>query len=123
MRRIINPNISIYEKNNTSIMKTAPESKPEELSYKKGQTFGIGLKSFATMGYRWNITNDYDRTVIIHIDHSFKSDDPNVIGGPTTEAFNFEALNAGSTILKFSNLRGHHEKPEQEKLYFIKITE
>jgi hypothetical protein len=61
----INSNNSIYEKNNGNIMKDSTiESNPEELRYKKGQTFSIGLKSFATMGYRWNITNNYNTTVI-----------------------------------------------------------
>jgi predicted secreted protein len=120
----INSNRSTYEKNNTSIMKNSSiESNSEELRYKKGQTFSISIKSFATMGYRWNITNDYNTTVIRYIDHSFKVADPKVIGGPTSEVFNFEALNTGSTTLKFSNVRGLHEGPEQEKIYSIKVTE
>jgi predicted secreted protein len=120
----INSNISIFEKNSGSTMKdSAIESNPEELRYKKGQTFSIGLKSFATMGYRWNITNNYNTTVIRYIDHAFQLADPKVIGGPTSEIFNFETLNTGSTILKFSNVRGLQEKPEEERVYFIKVIE
>ena len=120
----INSNNTIYEKNNGSIMKDSTvESNPEELRYKKGQTFSIGLKSFATMGYRWNITDNYNTTVIRYIDHAFQSADPKVIGGPTLEIFNFDALNTGSTILKFSNVRGPDEEPEEERVYFIKVIE
>ena len=120
----INSNRSTYEENITSIMKNSSiESNPEEVRYKKGQTFTISLKSFATMGYRWNISDDYNTTVIRYIDHAFKVADPEVIGGLTSEIFNFEALNTGSTALKFSNVRGLHERPEQEKVYFIKVTE
>jgi hypothetical protein len=75
------------------------------------------------MGYRWNITNNYNTTVIRYIDHAFQLADPKVIGGPISEIFNFEALNTGSTILKFSNVRGLHEKPEEERVYFIKVIE
>jgi predicted secreted protein len=120
----INSNNSIYEKNNGSIMKDSTiESHPEELRYKKGQIFSIGLKSFATMGYRWNITNNYNTTVIRYIDHAFQLADPKVIGGPTLEIFNFETLNTGSTILKFSNVKGLDERPEEERVYFIKVIE
>jgi predicted secreted protein len=123
-QNFINSNNTIYEKNNGSIMKDSTvESNPEELRYKKGQTFSISLKSFATMGYRWNITDNYNTTVIRYIDHAFQSADPKVIGGPISEIFNFEALNMGSTILKFSNIRGLHEKPEEERVFFIKIID
>lgn len=96
---------------------------PEELEYKKGETFSLSFKSFASMGYKWNITNDYNTTIIRNIDRVFQVADPNVIGGPTLEIFTFEALNTGSTLLKFSNARGAQENPEEVRVYLIKVVE
>lgn len=99
------------------------EGGAEVREYKQGQNFSLSFKSFATMGYRWNITNDYNTTVIRNIDRTFQVADPKVIGGPVSEIFNFEALNEGSTLLKFSNVRGTLENPQEEIVYLIRVTE
>ncbi|MBS1174392.1 MAG: putative chagasin family peptidase inhibitor [Burkholderiaceae bacterium] len=92
---------------------------------KVGDTFSIQLRSNPTTGYRWQLVEPFDKTLLDKVSNHYQADaNPNhMVGVGGTETWTFKALKSGHTEIQLHYIRSWEAQNVAAKItkYQIKI--
>ncbi len=96
----------------------------DNLNIKTGDTISIKLESNITTGFKWDLSQETNLSVIslVSSEYSEKESKENLVGGGGFETFNFKALSPGSTIITLNYIRPWEKNVPPEKTFELNIT-
>ena len=94
-------------------------SETQEIQTQKGKIVTIMLRANPSSGYEW--IPEFDPTAIELISKEFVPIN-NLIGGDTSQKFEFKALASGETKLRLICKRAWETKETDEKTYIFRVT-
>ena len=87
------------------------------INVRTGETFKIVLEGHPTTGYGW--TPEFDETHLKLVNREYKADNPELVGSPGKETFEFQAVKTGGTTIKFTYARPWESVPPLEVKGFM----
>lgn len=106
----------------TELMQIDENYNDQELTLHPGQSFTLSLDSNPTTGYRWNLSNDYDRQILSFLGEAYISQENNqhIVGQGGRQLFRFTALQNGAAELHLTYARPW-ESVQAAKQFNLKI--
>jgi inhibitor of cysteine peptidase len=96
----------------------------QSLSLKVNETVKIKLESNITTGFRWNLSNETDTSIVSLISSDYKqaNTDTKLVGAGGYETFTFKANSKGKTTIVLTYNKSWEEGVEPLKTFKINVT-
>lgn len=96
----------------------------QSLSLKANKTVKIKLESNITTGFRWNLSNETDTSIVSLISSDYKqaNTDTKLVGAGGYETFTFKTNSKGKTTIVLTYNKSWEEGVEPLKTFKINVT-
>ena len=96
----------------------------QSLNLKTNETVKIKLESNITTGFRWNVSNETDTSIVSLVSSDYKqaTTDKKLVGAGGYETFTFKANSKGSTAIALTYNKSWEEGVEPLKTFKINVT-
>lgn len=96
----------------------------KDITTTENSEFVIKLESNATTGYKWDLSNTPDATIIQKVSSEYIEANSSLVGAGSHELWKFKALKKGSTEIKMKYFRSFEEgtPPAKEVTFQVKVN-
>lgn len=96
----------------------------KDITVTENSQFVIKLESNSTTGYKWDLNNTPDATIIEKVSSEYITPSSSVVGAGSHELWKFKALKKGSTEIKMKYFRSFEEgtPPAKEVTFQVKVN-